>query len=181
MAKVLVLGGGHRGGGKTRVIAGLLEGSCGVLSVPVAADVEPYTGDDPRVEYVAKCIDFTFDDVRLEDFVDPESGAVSGWDPACIKGSISLQMRPDDSAKFEEFVRSLRKAEEERIQRDIERFVERFREVVGMNADVICMGLGERLERLEMMGAWGQKTVAKPKGKVHTTGRSRAARADRWR
>lgn len=205
MRKVLVLGGGHRGSGKMQVMREMLAGMgsvsvCGNVSVPVEVTVEPYKGDDERVKYVAREVSFNIAHIdpagddprgdstalmdellrpmefRLEEFVMPEqleSEPPTNW--AVPRGSITMQMSGEQAEKFEEFVRQLRAAE---ILRDVQRMG---RAIMGTGSSLGHRALALTSGYAELTPAWDQKIVVKTRGKVHTTGRSRAARADRWR
>jgi len=172
MRKVLVLGAGHRGSGGVRVIADLVEQMRGAVEFVM---VDP-VGDSPSGDSTALLDELLKPlEVRLEDFVAPESEVKTGWDPGAVNGSYSMTMKLDDesAALFERFVEQIRAAE---LVRDIQRMGKMI--LVGAGPGVhVTAGYGQPLH----MGAQGEKVVAKSKGKVHTTGRSRAARADRWR
>lgn len=194
MHKVVVLGAGHRGSGKSVAISRMLEEMKGAtMSVPCTGTVEPYSGPDERIEAVVTdlsfdtghpsgsftVLDIDLDDLRLEEFVTPD---MQESDPPrqpvnwVVPGSHTMSIKIDgkQAELFEAFVAQIRAAE---LMRDIQRM-----------GKVILVGSGpgayppsSHLVREDMMTVWDEKTVAKTKGRVHTTGRSRAARADRWR
>ena len=204
MRKVLVLDAGYHNSGKSRVIAKLLEGMKGCeVSMPCTATVKPYTGPDERIEAVVTDLQFvavdrataeamggdTFDmpsldwitvgKVRLEDLVEPESLEAEPPVNWAVPGSytMSVQATPEEREKWRLFIEAVRAAE-------VAECIRRMGKVI-----VVGAGRGTHLhssvsftrDRLEMMNAWDEKVVVKTRGKVHTTGRSRAARADRWR
>lgn len=145
MGKVLVIGGGGSGASAESLVSAMHKA---VLSVPCEAVVEPYTGSDPRIEWVCLDIDLKIDQAEL---IGLEFEEIPAQVPDWSKGfgiTGTMTMEPEDAEAFEAFVRGIRTRHEEII----------------------------RSAYLPL-----KKPLARSKGRVHTSGRSRAARADRWR
>lgn len=173
MGKVLVIGGGGSGASAGSLVSAMHKA---VLSVPCEAVVEPYTGSDPRIEWVCLDIDLKIDRAEL---IGLEFEEIPAQVPDWSKGfgiTGTMTMEPEDAEAFEAVVRQIRVDE---LLRDVRRMGKVI--LVGMNWAGMPRSLSFHHERLDMMTARDEKALARSKGRVHTSGRSRAARADRWR